>query len=187
MSLRSRVLQLRHSLQLAPGGANVLLPRIDVRLLPPVWAPWRLAVKGDRVLLSADARFLPEEPEETRLQVRVAEAEAALFFEDGGRWEVVLDRASPPEEPFLLPPLPARIEVELVRRSGVPRTGRTVRLASNGEVVELAEEDPGLYRSALRQWDPGFRTFRVLVNNQSVGHGAPTPFRSVTRIRFIVP
>lgn len=144
-------------------------------------------MKGDRVLLSADTRFLPEEPQETRLEVRVAEPEAALFFQDGARWEVALDRASPPEGPFLLPPLPSRIEVELIRRSGVPRTGRTVRLTSNGDVVELSEGDPGLYRSALRQWDPGFRTFRVLVNNQSVGHGAPTPLRPVTRIRFVVP
>ncbi len=185
--MNTRVLRLRHSLRLVHGGTSSVVPRVDARLLPPVWGHWRLAVKSDRILLSADERFLLEEPEETPLEVRILDPRKALFFEDGGRWEVTLARDEEPPHPFTLLPIPTRVEVELVRRTGVARTGRDVRITSNGDEVQLPEAEPGRYRSPLLRWGPEFRTFTVLSNNQTVGPGALNPSRTLTRIRFVVP
>jgi hypothetical protein len=179
--------RLAHRVRVVHGGTGRPYERIDARLTDPAWPHWRLRVRGADVVLSADARRLPDEPATTTVAVQVTDLAMLERFADGGATTVALARGDDEAVTLTLEALPDVLEVRVVDADGKPRTGRTVTASGkdNGHVVPLPAADAGVYRSAATAWEPARQPYVIHVNDQRRGTVAFDYARPLTRIQVV--
>jgi hypothetical protein len=96
---------------------------------------------------------------------------------------------SAPDLVVTVPPAPTVLTVVLVlAHTRDPSQGRGVTVRSKtGEVVELPETGPGIYRSAPRAWGAAFHPGDLLIGGTAVRKVAPDPTCFETRVYTVDP
>ncbi len=180
----------QHHVRVIHGGTGKPLERFVAELVPPVWPGWSLRKVGADVVLSTLDRHLPNRPATTALEIRVDDPVVAARFPEArpgvrGVGALSLTPADAEVE-LVLAPGPAGLEIDLVRKSGGPATGRTVEARTNGDTVALAESGsvPGRYAGSSA-WLP--QSYSIYDGANLRGSVAIDYRRAVTRVRFLVP
>jgi len=180
--------RLAHRVRVVHGGTLRPYDRIDARLTEPAWPHWSLRVRGADILLSAEVRWLADEPAATTVEVEVADPAVRERFAAGGAASVDLAGGADFAVTLVLQPQPVVLEVVLVGPDGSARPGRTVRARGNGHTVDLtAPAGSNVYRSAPSAWEPAQQPYAIHVNDNRRGTAALDFTRPVTRVRVIDP
>jgi len=181
-------LRLRHRVRVVHAGTGRPFERITARLTEPAWPHWVLGRRGSDVLLSAHEHLDDTLPPTTRLEVQVDDPALAQRFAAGhGSTPVTLSAGTDAEQDLLLAPVPVMLEVQLRRGDGSPSAGHQVDARTPTDTATLDEQPAGsgVYRSAMRSWEP--RAYKVFVKNQQRRVVAIDYARDVTRVQFTYP
>ncbi len=186
-------------LEVAHAVTGEALSPLTARIVPPQWDGWRLTIRGNAVILVADASRLPQLPATCTLGIGLARPAAAALLADGGSITTTItvpaDLGGPPAErtaPLLLQPAAAALELHLCDEHGGPLAKRRVIAAPPGHLqarsrVPLAERAPGVYRSEIRTWAAALHPFAVWVDGVSVATRVFDYRTLLTRLRLVVP
>jgi hypothetical protein len=180
---------LLHRVQVLHGGTGRPYGHVHATLVDPAWSYWRLRHRGSDLLLSTDARFAPEEPATTTLEIEVTELDMLERFQNGGVAQIVLNQGTDEERTLTLPVQDVVLEVTLVHPNGTPHTGRTVEARSGAVTVPLPALNAGsnVYRSAPTSWDPALQPFGIFANGTRQTYASLDYSRPVTRLRAVDP
>ncbi|MBO3741817.1 hypothetical protein [Actinoplanes flavus] len=190
--LGSVTTRLRHHVRLVHASTGRAVTGLTARL-QPVPHGWGVRTLPDAVVVFARADAA-EPAQHPQLAVTVTGPQRDLleFAPVPGRppRTVLVDlTAAVIEVP--LQPVPMTLTVVLTTAAtGAPRTGRTVTCrAGSGPAprpeVPLAEEEPGVYRSAAVPWPAVFTPMDLLVDGSPLRTLSMDLTRTATRVRLI--
>ncbi|GAA0473543.1 hypothetical protein Aca07nite_56640 [Actinoplanes capillaceus] len=190
--LASVTTRLRHHVRLVHASTGRAVTGLTARLQP---APrgWGVRTLPDAVVVFArtDAAE-PAQPPRLAVTVTGPQRDLLEFAPVPGRppGTVLVDLTEAGIE-VPLQPVPMTLTVVLgTAGTGAPRTGRTLTCrATSGPVpkpvVHLAEEEPGVYRSAAVPWPAAFTPMDLLVDGNPLRTLSMDLTRTATRIRLI--